>query len=185
MNLPKNCSPSEASEASEAAQAAQAAQVAQAAEAADPARPSARLNKQLLERALRLLARREHSRFELARKLARHARSRDELNAVLAELESRRYLSEERFAEGLIRRHAAKYGEAFIRHSLRQHQLPETLIEDASASLKQSEEARARALWERRFSSVSTDPRERLRQMRFLAERGFSHHLIRRIVCDD
>jgi regulatory protein len=153
--------------------------------AADPADPPARLNNQLLERALRLLARREHSRFELGRKLARHARSLDEINAVLAELESRRYLSEERFAEGLIHRYAAKYGDAFIRHSLRQHQLPEALIADASASLRQSEEARARALWERRFTSVSTDPRERLRQMRFLADRGFSHDLIRRIVCDD
>lgn len=154
-------------------------------QAADPGEPSARLNNQLLERALRLLARREHSRFELSRKLARHARSRDELNAVLAELESRHYLSEERFAESLVRKHAEKYGDAFIRHSLRQHQLPEALIAHASASLKQTEEARARALWERRFSGVSTDPGERLRQMRFLADRGFPHHLIRRIVRDD
>jgi regulatory protein len=153
--------------------------------AADPADPPARLNNQLLESALRLLARREHSRFELGRKLARHAQSLDEINAVLAELESRRYLSEERFAEGLIRRYAAKYGDAFIRHRLRQHQLPEALIADASASLKESEEARARALWERRFTSASTDPRERLRQMRFLADRGFSHDLILHIVCDD
>lgn len=139
-------------------------------------------HRELLARALRLLARREYSRFELGRKLARYAHSAQVLNQVLSELEARRYLSEERFAEGLVRRQAAKYGDAFIRQSLKQHRLPEALVEQASRSLEQSEETRARALWERRFGGVSSDPKERLRQMRFLAERGFSHDLIRRVV---
>ncbi|MFN5807468.1 MAG: recombination regulator RecX, partial [Burkholderiales bacterium] len=48
-----------------------------------------------------------------------------------------------------------------------------------------SEESRARQLWERRFREVALDPKERLRQMRFLASRGFSHDVIRRIVRQD
>lgn len=138
-----------------------------------------------MARALRLLAQREYSRVELGRKLARHASSEGELLALMAELEARRYLSEERFAESLVRRHLTRYGNAFIRQSLAQHQLPDALIEQASASLKHSEEERARALWERRFGSVSRDPKERLRQMRFLADRGFPHELICRIVRED
>ncbi|NCV33270.1 MAG: hypothetical protein EBW05_10170, partial [Betaproteobacteria bacterium] len=63
-----------------------------------------------------------------------------------------------------------------------QHDLPAEVIAEATGDLQASEEARARALWERRFGVIADDPKERLRQMRFLAARGFSHELIRRIT---
>ena len=44
----------------------------------------------LRSRAVAILARREHSRAELARKLAPHAESREEVEAVLDELAERR-----------------------------------------------------------------------------------------------
>ena len=50
-------------------------------------------------RALALLARREHSRAELQRKLAPHAESAEALAAVLDELVRCRKLSDERYAE--------------------------------------------------------------------------------------
>ena len=53
----------------------------------------------LRERALRLLARREHSRVELGRKLAAHARPEDDLESLLEDLSRRRLLSDERYAE--------------------------------------------------------------------------------------
>ncbi|NCZ30440.1 MAG: regulatory protein RecX, partial [Betaproteobacteria bacterium] len=95
---------------------------------------------------------------------------------------SRGYLSEARFAENLVRKEAARKGTAWIKQSLRQHDLPAEVIAEATGDLQASEEARARTLWERRFGVIADDPKERLRQMRFLAARGFSHELIRRIT---
>ncbi|NBO12761.1 MAG: recombination regulator RecX [Betaproteobacteria bacterium] len=135
-----------------------------------------------MNRALAALARREYSLAELKRKLSRFAQSENELDQTLEVLQSRGYLSEARFAENLVRKEAARKGTAWIKQSLRQHDLPAEVIAEATGDLQASEEARARALWERRFGVIADDPKERLRQMRFLAARGFSHELIRRIT---
>src|SRR3954471_5192200 len=73
----------------------------------------------LKARALRYLARREHSRAELSRKLAPRAESVEALLFLLDELEKRKQLSDERYAE--VRSHwmARKYGAARIRHDLK------------------------------------------------------------------
>ena len=63
----------------------------------------------LKSRALRYLSAREHSRSELARKLARHAAESDNLDALLDELEAGKFLSEERFAESLVNRRSARF----------------------------------------------------------------------------
>ncbi|NCV55010.1 MAG: recombination regulator RecX, partial [Betaproteobacteria bacterium] len=135
-----------------------------------------------MNRALAALARREYSLAELKRKLSRFAQSENELDQTLEVLQSRGYLSEARFAENLVRKEAARKGTAWIKQSLRQHDLPAEVIAEATGDLQASEEARARTLWERRFGVIADDPKERLRQMRFLAARGFSHELIRRIT---
>lgn len=140
------------------------------------------MSQSLLSRAIAFLARREYSAAELRRKLAPHAESPDELDALFEVLKERGFLSEARFAESIIERQSARKGASWIRHHLKQHQIAPELIESASGDLEASEEARARALWERRFGTVSQDPKERLRQMRFLASRGFSHDVIRRIT---
>ncbi|NDI23813.1 MAG: recombination regulator RecX [Betaproteobacteria bacterium] len=135
-----------------------------------------------MNRALAALARREYSLAELKRKLSRFAQSENELDQTLEVLQSRGYLSEARFAENLVRKEAARKGTAWIKQSLKQHQLAPEVIASVTANLQASEESRARELWDRRFGSVAIDPKERLRQMRFLAARGFSHELIRRIT---
>jgi regulatory protein len=48
--------------------------------------------------------------------------------------------------------------------------------------LRSSELDRARAVWQGRFGAVPADARERARQMRFLAGRGFSAEVIRSVV---
>src|SRR6185436_2485457 len=74
---------------------------------------------QLKARALRHLVRREHSRAELARKLAAHAGSRQDLEALLDSLVAKKQLSDERYAEERARVLARKYGAAKIRHDLK------------------------------------------------------------------
>ena len=66
----------------------------------------------LKARALGYLSRREHSRAELRRKLAPHAESADEVEALLDWLEGENWLSNTRFAESVVHRRASRYGTA-------------------------------------------------------------------------
>ena len=64
----------------------------------------------LKTRAMRLLARREHSRSELARKLAANAAESDDVAALLDELSTKGWLSDARFAEQSIRAKSRRFG---------------------------------------------------------------------------
>ncbi len=133
-------------------------------------------------RALAALARREYSRLELARKLRPHAESVEQLDAVLDALAADRLLSNERFAESLARRRGERFGVARVKQELKSHQLAPELIAAQVDALRESEYARARQVWEKRFGAPPAEPAARLRQMRFLAARGFSSDVIRRVV---
>src|ERR671936_883588 len=84
---------------------------------------------ELKVRALRYLVRREHSRADLARKLAPFAESPEALNVVLDELASRKQLSDERYAETRAHWLARKYGAAKIRQDLKSHGVAETIAD--------------------------------------------------------
>lgn len=131
---------------------------------------------ELKARALRYLVRREHSRDELARKLARYAESNEILEGVLRELESKQQLSNERFAE--VRAHwlARKYGAARIRHDLNAKGVEAALIERVSL---EGELERARSILQRKYREAPTTREERARRARFLQGRGFSYDTIR------
>ena len=153
----------------------------------------------LKARALQWLAQREHSRVELCRKLLRVLRQRPpaqddgagvidsvadpaaEVDALLDRLVAQHYLSDSRFIESRINARAARYGDLRIRQELGRHGA--ALDAATSQRLKDSELARARAVWARKYGGVSaTAANERARQMRFLAGRGFSSDVIRRVV---
>lgn len=125
-------------------------------------------------RALAALARREHSRVELRRKLAPHAESAEQLDALLDELQTQRWLSEERFAEQLVNGRGARFGPLRIRQELAQHRLATEVVEPLLQDLRRTERQRAYEVWQRKFDSLPTDLAERGRQQRFLAQRGFS-----------
>ena len=59
---------------------------------------------------------------------------------------------------------------------------PQALRRQPLQQLRDSELQRAAQLWQRKFGAVAQDARERARQMRFLAGRGFSADVIRRVV---
>lgn len=148
-----------------------------------PGRPArAPRQKSLRARALGYLARREHSRTELARKLSAYAADPDELTRLLDALEADRLLSDSRFAEHLARSRGERFGVARVRQELRAHQVDDELLRSTVADLQKTEFARARAVWQRRFGEPAADAADRARQMRFLAGRGFSEAVIRRVV---
>ena len=136
----------------------------------------------LRERALRLLARREHSRAELGRKLAAHAVPEDDLEALLEDLSRRKLLSDERYAESKVHSLSRKFGAARIVRELRAKGLDKGLAVGAAAAARTTEVERARAVWLRKFRAAPATREERARQIRFLQSRGFSFDAIRAVV---
>ena len=135
---------------------------------------------ELKARALRLLARREHSREELARKLSPHAESPEAVEIVLDFLVSKQFLSNERFAEVRARWLGRKYGAAKIRDDLRSKGIPEELAARAAPAVDEVE--KARAILARKYRDPATTREERARRARFLQGRGFSGEVIHRLV---
>jgi regulatory protein len=136
----------------------------------------------LRERALRLLARREHSRAELGRKLAVHVGPEDDLEALLDDLSRRKLLSDERYAESRTHALSRKFGAARIAHELRAKGLDKGLAERAAAAARTTEVERARQVWLRKFRNPPGNREERAKQMRFLQSRGFSFDAIRAVI---
>ena len=131
---------------------------------------------ELKARALRHLVRREHSRAELARKLAPHAESEEALNAVLDVLLSRKQLSDERFAEERARSLSRKYGAAKIRQDLKARGISEEISQRAAPEANELE--KARAILQRKYREPAATREERAKRARFLQSRGFSYGVI-------
>jgi len=125
-------------------------------------------------RALRYLSQREHSRFELRRKLSRYAEEGDDVDELLDFLEKNNWLSQERFAESLVNRKAARYGNSRVVAELKSHGVSGDALVDIKANLNDSETERAVEVWRRKFGTVAPDAAARAKQMRFLLQRGFS-----------
>jgi regulatory protein len=138
----------------------------------------------LRERALRYLARRDHSRAELAKKLAPHG-SAAEIDAILDRMSELSLQSDARFAAAWVRGHAAKFGRGRMKNELARRGLDCESIEEALAQDELSDEiTRARALWRARFGAFPADAREWARQARFLQARGFAAEVIRKLLRD-
>jgi regulatory protein len=138
---------------------------------------------ELKARALRHLVRREHSRAELARKLAPHADSAEAIEAVLQSLLSKKQLSDERFAEERARVLSRKFGAAKIRQDLAARGISEEVISGISSRVPgDSELERAKAILQRKYREPAATREEHAKRARFLQGRGFSYDVIRRLL---
>lgn len=133
----------------------------------------------LKARALRHLVRREHSRAELALKLAPYAESREALHALLDALSARNQLSDERFAAERQRSLSRKYGPAKIRGDLKARGIDPQLIERIPV---ERELETASAILKRKYRLPADSREERAKRARFLQARGFSAEVIHRLV---
>ena len=134
---------------------------------------------ELRMRALRLLARREHSRAELARKLGAHAESVAVLDAILRQLIEKRQLSDERYAEARIHWLSRKYGAARIRQDLKAHGVAAPVADRVSSA---GDLEKARAILARKYRTPATTREEKARRARFLQARGFSLDVVQALV---
>ncbi len=138
----------------------------------------------LKARAIGFLSRREHSRRELARKLATHSPDPDALEKLLDDLEHEDWLSDERFVQSLINRRAPLQGTMRILQELRQHNIAQQYISQAEQHLLDSESSRAQAVWEKKFNARAVNAKDYAKQYRFMMSRGFSTDCVRRLLGD-
>ncbi len=139
------------------------------------------MNDGLKGKALRMLARREHSRAELSRKLSADG-TQEAIQTVLDQLEQSGLLSDARFAESFVSSRAARFGAAKLRHSLRASGVAEEIIAAALPAGDAGEVERAREVWRRKFAVAPSDRTDYARQARFLQQRGFSADIIRKVL---
>ena len=127
------------------------------------------------QRALGLLVRREHSRRDLARKLAQRGVEPAEAEAAVERLAGQGYQDDQRFAEAFARdRTSAGYGPVRIRAELAGHGLSEDAIATALAACEADWSALARRQVERRWRPAElADPARRRKAVEFLLRRGF------------
>ncbi len=133
------------------------------------------------------MSRRDFSRADLRGRLLRAAdapagEAGAEIDQVLDEVQALGLLSEDRFVHEFVRVRAARFGPMRLRHDLLRRGIDEERIDAALKTHVPDEYSSAHALWLKRFKSAPSDPRERARQSRFLAARGFSHEVIRRVL---
>jgi len=136
----------------------------------------------LRARALRLLSMRDYSRRELQRKLAEHEVESGSLLRLLDQLEAQGLVNDERVLESLLHSRASRFGSKRLQQDLLTKGLPAAAVSAAVSELQGSELARAKAVWQKRFGAAPGNLRERARQSRFLATRGFSGDIIRQVL---
>jgi regulatory protein len=120
-----------------------------------------------------LLARREHSREELLRKLAATGVALDVARRVVDELADEEAQSDGRYAEVLVRsRHGRGYGPLWIRRELAAKGLSGEAVEAALADYDWAE-ALAAAHTKKFGRSRPATPKEKAARLRYLTYRGF------------
>lgn len=136
---------------------------------------------ELRERALRLLARREHSRAELARKLAAHAQP-EAIAALLDALEQEGLLSNARYAEALAHAYQGRHGSLRLQQTLRRQGVEAALAEVAIQAARAEDLESCRRLWQKKFGTAPATLKDKARQYRFLLARGFPAEIVAQIV---
>ncbi|HCN62532.1 MAG TPA: recombination regulator RecX [Pseudomonas sp.] len=134
--------------------------------------------------AMDLLARREHGRVELTRKLRQRGACPDMIDIALDRLTEEGLLSESRYLESYINYRAGSgYGPLRIREELGQRGLSRSDIEEALRESGFNWQEQLEDTWRRKFAGkLPEDAKERARQGRFLSYRGYTMDMIGRVL---
>lgn len=136
--------------------------------------------------AMNYLARREHSRQELTRKLSKKDFSRDEIDVALDKLEHDGLLDNARFAEAYTRSRVNKgFGPVRIRQELHERGVSDELAEQMLTHWSGDWIVLAQQQQQKRFKRPAEDYAERARQARFLQHRGFTSEQIWQVLGND
>ncbi len=131
-----------------------------------------------------MLARREHSRHELAVKLIAKGFGENVVQDLVMQLGLENLVSDERFAEAMLHSRIQRgYGPARIAQELRKKGVDEELVERRVDFFSRQWLERVREVWRKKYGDTLPDePRERAKQMRFLQSRGFTAEQILHVM---
>jgi regulatory protein len=134
-------------------------------------------------KAMDLLARREHSEYELRQKLKSRDYDVDAIDAVLQELKQDHLLSDARFAEAYVNhRFNAGVGPLKIRYELRQKGITEVLADEFLEPFSDRWNQLMMQQRVRKYGkTIPADYADRMKQARFLQNRGFSPESVMRL----
>ncbi|MFK8082514.1 MAG: regulatory protein RecX [Granulosicoccus sp.] len=127
--------------------------------------------------AIRLLGRRDHSVFELSRKLTIREHTDEAIQSALEELQQLNYVNDARYAKLYTEQRLERgYGPLSVRARLRQRGIASTLVNEALAAQNANWAELAQIALENRFDEQtinSLEQRDVARISRFLSTRGF------------
>jgi regulatory protein len=133
--------------------------------------------------AMDLLARREHSATELTRKLKQREFEDNAIQQAIVALQRDNLQSDSRFLENVVHyRINAGFGPIKIRYELRQKGVSDDLVEDYLSSLDVDWESNMVGQRIKKFGdSIPVVYKEKMKQARFLQNRGFSPESVMRL----
>ena len=136
------------------------------------------------EKAIALLARREHSARELKSKLEQRGLDDAQTEAALAQLQSKDFQSDARFGEMLVRsRLEGGYGARWIIAELRQHGITDTAARDLIDTAEPDWPELVRRQLRRRYGTGKpAGIAERNKRATFLLRRGYDTATVKLVV---
>lgn len=139
------------------------------------------------DRALAMLARREHSNRELQRRLSDLGYADDEVASAIGRLREEHYQDDDRFAEVLLRSRVAQgYGPLRLGAELKSHGFADTRIRELLGAVDVDWGVCAANQLRRHYGAVGTiDHAERARRAQFLLRRGFGAATVRAVTQAD
>ena len=142
-----------------------------------------KLESSIRNKAMDLLARREHSEQELRQKLKTRAYDADAIDEAMQALKADGLQSDERFTESYVNhRFNAGVGPLKIRYELRQKGVSDELADVFLEPLSdQWDELMTRQRVRKFGAPIPNDYAERMKQARFLQNRGFSPESVMRL----
>ena len=138
-----------------------------------------------------LLARREHSEFELRQKLHSREFEANDIDIAIERLLDKDYLSDLRFAQSTFRHRVNRgYGWRYIANELKQKGVCSTIVQNLQNNCEIDWYLQAELAYNKRFGEVLVkDPqaaqKEKAKRIRFLQYRGFSTDEIFALVNDN
>ena len=135
------------------------------------------------KKAMDLLARREHSEQELRQKLKSRGYDSDAIEDAIRSLLREGLLSDERFTESYVHcRYNAGMGPIKIRYELRHKGISDALVDEQLEAYSDRWEALMRQLRQRKYGArIPDDYAARMKQARYLQNRGFSPESVMRL----
>ena len=143
-------------------------------------------NPEVHAKALQLLARREHTRIELAEKLRRKGFKEDSVTETLDALVNENLVSHRRFIEDYLTSRVHKgYGPNRIRLELLQKGLAKEEVDRGFANAGIDWIDRARHCYRRKYRDTEAeDVAQRMKRRQYLYRRGYPEDVIRCVMAD-